>query len=60
MPSGRPVRAKVAEITGTKAIRAGEPITDEDIAVACDMSLSVVEAVHGRLRGRWAGFRRSR
>lgn len=35
---------KVAEITGAKAIRASEPITDEDIAVACDMSLSVVEA----------------
>ncbi|WP_100467020.1 hypothetical protein [Mycobacteroides abscessus] len=35
---------KVAEITGAKAIRAQEPVTDEDIAIACDMSLTILEA----------------
>ncbi|MBN9636480.1 MAG: hypothetical protein J0H22_15045 [Actinobacteria bacterium] len=34
----------VAEITEPKAIRAGEPITDEDIEFACDMSMTVMEA----------------
>ena len=34
----------VAEITGPKAIRAGEPVTDEDIAIACDMSMTTIEA----------------
>lgn len=36
--------ATVAQITGPRAIRAGEPITDEDIEIACDMSLTVMEA----------------
>lgn len=35
---------KVAEITGAKAIRAQESVTDEDIAIACDMSLTILEA----------------
>lgn len=35
---------RVAEITGPQAIRAGEPITDDDIEVACDMSMTVLEA----------------
>ncbi|MEU9806009.1 hypothetical protein [Mycobacterium sp. NPDC050853] len=37
-------RVKVAEITGAKAIRAKEPVIDEDIAIACDMSLNTIEA----------------
>ncbi|MHA7661345.1 hypothetical protein [Mycolicibacterium sp. HS_4_1] len=36
--------ATVAEITGAKAIRSGEPVTDEDIEIACDMSLTAIEA----------------
>ncbi|TLH64295.1 hypothetical protein [Mycolicibacterium aubagnense] len=36
--------AAVAEITEPQAIRAGEPITDEDIEIACDMSMTVMEA----------------
>ncbi len=36
--------AVVAEITGAKAIRSGEPVTDEDIEIACDMSLTAIEA----------------
>ncbi|MGJ6121611.1 hypothetical protein QN239_03440 [Mycolicibacterium sp. Y3] len=34
----------VAEITAPKAIRAGEPVTEEDVEIACDLSMTAMEA----------------